>query len=270
MIELDRARLHLEALGLNEAAAVLESRLETASKLNRTYADFLGDLLDAEVRVRRDRYLKARTRLAHLPFHKSLQDFDFSFQPSIDERQVRELATLAFVQQAANLVLLGPPGVGKTHLCVALGIEAISQGLGVYFVSAHALVEDLRKAYAENRLERRMRVYTSPKVLLIDEVGYLKMDSVAATLFFQLVSARYERGSIILTSNKSFGEWAEIFGDPVVATAILDRLLHHSHVINIRGESYRLREKKRAGLYASPVLRSDPVNRSQGGMPTSS
>jgi DNA replication protein DnaC len=251
MLELERAREALEQLGLKEAAAVLDSRLDGASKRNPTYAGFLVDLLEAELRVRRDRYLKARTRLAHLPFHKTLDQFDFSFQPSIDERQVRELATLAFVHEAANLVLLGPPGVGKTHLSVALGIEAIQRGLGVYFVTAHQLVEDLRRAQQENRLERRMRVYLAPKLLIIDEVGYLRLDPASATLFFQLVSARYERGSIVLTSNKTFGEWGEVFGDPVIATAILDRLLHHSHILNIRGESYRLKEKRRAGLFAT-------------------
>ncbi len=250
MIVLEQLHQRLETLGLNEISALLDSRLETATKQEATYADFLNGLLEAELAVRKQRYLKARTRLAHLPFHKTLQDFEFSFQPSIDERQIRELATLAFAAEASNVILLGPPGVGKTHLAVALGIEAISKGLGVYFVTAHELVEDLRRAYAENRLERRMRVYLAPKVLIVDEIGYLPLDSMGATTLFQLVTARYERGSIILTSNKGFAEWGDVFGDTVVATAILDRLLHHSHIVNIRGDSYRLREKKRAGLFS--------------------
>ena len=265
----DRLRAQLADLKMPGALEALDDILAGLDGGALQSPAAIEALLGAQIALRNNRRLEAAMRSSRLPVVKTLRDFDFSFQPSIDERQVKELATLAFVHQAANLVLLGPPGVGKTHLCVALGMEAISQGLGVYFVTAHALVEDLRKAYAENRLERRMRVYIAPRLLLIDEVGYLKMDSVAATLFFQLVSARYERGSIVLTSNKSFGEWAEIFGDPVIATAILDRLLHHSHVINIRGESYRLREKKRAGLYASPVLRPDAISRTQGGMPTS-
>jgi DNA replication protein DnaC len=248
MIAAAQARQALEHLGLVEAATVLESRLEAAAQKQLPYADFLADLLASETSVRRERYLRARTRLAHLPFQRTLDQFDFRFQPSIDKRQVKELATLTFVSEAANILFLGPPGVGKTHLAVALGLRTIEQGFGVYFVRAQDLFEDLRRAQAEHRLDRRMRVYLAPKLLIIDEFGVWPYDRLAATAFFSLVSARYERGSILLTSNKGFGEWGEVLGDPVIATAILDRLLHHSHVLNIRGESYRLREKKQAGL----------------------
>jgi len=248
MIAAAQARQALEHLGLVEAATVLESRLDAAAQKQLPYADFLADLLASETSVRRERYLRARTRLAHLPFQRTLDQFDFRFQPSIDKRQVKELATLTFVSEAANVLFLGPPGVGKTHLAVALGLRTIEQGFGVYFVRAQDLFEDLRRAQAEHRLDRRMRVYLAPKLLIIDEFGVWPYDRLAATAFFSLVSARYERGSILLTSNKGFGEWGEVLGDPVIATAILDRLLHHSHVLNIRGESYRLREKKQAGL----------------------
>jgi DNA replication protein DnaC len=204
------------------------------------------------IEARRSRYLRARLQLAHLPFVKNFDQFDFSFQPSIDERQIRELRTLRFLHEASNVIFLGPPGVGKTHLSVALAEAAIQAGFGAYFMTAHDLVSDLGHAYREGRLDRRMRVYLAPRVLIIDEMGYLPLDELGSTIFFQLVSARYERGSIILSSNKSYGDWGSIFGDPIIATAILDRLLHHSTTINIRGESYRLKDRRRAGLLPPP------------------
>ena len=150
-------------------------------------------------------------------------------------------------------------GVGKTHLAVALAETAIQSGQAAYFMTAHDLVTDLGRAYREGRLDRRLRIYLAPKVLIIDEMDYLPLDDLGATIFFQLVSARYERGSIILTSNKSYGEWGSIFGDPIIATAILDRLLHHSTTINIRGESYRLKERRKAGLIPAPEPPAAPM-----------
>ena len=191
--------------------------------------------------------ITSRTPRAHLPYRKTLDPFDCAFQPRGDERPGRELATLQWVDAAGNLVVLGPPGVGKTHLVVALALAAIPARHSGYVITVQDLVADRRQAWQEHRFAPRLAVYTRPKRLCIDEVGYLALDRVEAHRLFRGVSARYETGRRALPSNKGFREWGEVCGDPGWATAILDRLLHHATLLTMRGESYRLKDKQRAG-----------------------
>jgi DNA replication protein DnaC len=256
MVELEHAQNLLERLDLPTAAITLDACLSGAAKSESTYLSFLNSLLEAEVKERQKRSEQTRLKLSRLPQKKSLDSFDFSFQPGVDERQIRELATLAFAHRQENVIFLGPPGVGKSHLGIGLAMEAIHQGLSVYFVSMNRLLADLTKAHREGRLERRWKVYQRPKILMIDEIGYSDLDRETGNLFFQLVCSRYEKGSIILTSNKGFGEWGELMGDTALATAILDRLLHHAHVVNIRGNSYRMKERRKTGGLYTP----NPLN----------
>jgi len=246
--QLERLQEHLQRLRLFKGRERLEALLQDAGAKEWSYADFLDAVLSEEVASKTEKHIAMRTSLARFPFVKTLEAFDFSYQPSLDKKQLQALATCRFVETGENVILLGPPGVGKTHLAVGLGLKAIQHGYRVLFTTAAAMISALTKATAEGRLEEKLKAYTVPRLLILDEIGYLPVDRVGANLFFQLISRRYERGPVILTSNQSFANWGDIFGDRIIATAILDRLLHHGITVSIRGDSYRLKEKIKAGL----------------------
>jgi DNA replication protein DnaC len=231
----DRLEAMLARLQLTGIRDQLDNLLDEAARGHLSGRETLMLLCEREIARKDHRRIEMAQKLAHFPAVKDLGDFDFEAQPSIDPRQIRDLAASRWIANGENVLLLGPPGVGKTQ--------------------AAGLV----KAQAERRLEERLLTLSKPRLLIVDELGYLPLEPQAAHLFFQLVSRRYERGAMLITSNRNVGEWGAVFADPIVATAILDRLLHHSHVVTIRGESYRLRAKRRSGLLQKPAASDEPT-----------
>ena len=238
-------RIHesLITLGLDTIEHTLDNYLENTRE--RSVVEILDHLLSEEVRSKRSKRYETKLKYAGFPFRKTMEEFDFSFQKSIDRSVMDDLMTLRFIHNRENVVFLGPPGVGKTHLSVALGMRAPRSDTSTYYISAVKLVQSLRKEYLRDRLNILLRSYSRYALMIVDEIGYLPLNREESNLLFQLVSYRYEKSSTVFTSNKSFSEWGEVIGDQVMASAILDRILHHCTVLNIKGESYRLKDRRK-------------------------
>jgi DNA replication protein DnaC len=240
----DRIRAQLADLKMPGALEALDSVLAQVDGGHAGAAEAIEMVLGAQISLRNNRRLQAAMRSSRLPAVKTVHDFDFSFQPSIKREQIEALHELGFLERKENVVFLGPPGVGKTHLAISLAIAAAEYGRRVYYGTLADLIESLEEARAAGRLTHRLKTLTHPALLVVDEIGYLPISPTGAMLFFQLMTRRYEHGSTVLTSNKSFEEWGDVFGDEVMAAALIDRLVHHCHIVNIRGNSFRMRQHR--------------------------
>ena len=234
---------NFETLKLEKMKEYYPKYVDFATKNNKTLTEALLDLTKKEIEYRDERASQIQITVSAFPFKKELEDFDFDYQPSINKQEIMELNNLGFLERHENILFVGPSGVGKTHLATSIGITAAKKRYSVYFISCHDLITQLNKAHFENKLEARIKHFCRYELLIIDEIGYLPVDKQGANLFFQLIAKRYEKHSTIITTNQTFNKWGEVFSDTVLANAILDRLLHHSTVINIKGTSYRIKGK---------------------------
>lgn len=233
---------NLKYLKLNQMMTHLDETIDFMNNNDLSFVDALIKLTDYEIDMKEFNMIKSMVKVAAFPHLKEIKDFDFSFQPSINKEQILDFTSLRFIEQKENIVFLGSSGVGKTHLATSIGIAAAKKRNSTYFIKCNDLILNLKKAKLENRLETRLKHYARYKLLIIDEIGYLPIDEDDAKLFFQLIDMRYEKKSTIFTTNASFKSWGEIFQDPRLANAILDRILHHATVVNIVGDSYRLKD----------------------------
>ena len=230
---------NLETLKLEKIKENLDTYIDLINTKKKDIVDSLYELTNLEIKLMEDKAIYGCVRTANFPYNKGFDDFDFSFQPTLNKEELLDFKNLRFLENHENIIFVGSPGVGKTHLATAIGMEAAKNRQITYFINCNDLVANLKKAHLENRLDDRLRLYAKYKVLIIDEVGFLPIDTLGANLLFQLINKRYEKSTTIITTNMSFEKWADVFGDVVLANAILDRLLHHSRVFVINGKSYR-------------------------------
>lgn len=233
---------NLEILKLEKIRTYLTGYLDSIEKGNTTITEAMCHLTEKEIEFRNQRASKIQIEVSAFPFEKTLEDFDFDYQPCINKTQIYDFCNLRFMENAENILFYGSPGVGKTHLAVSIGIAAARSRQITYFISCHDLIQQLNKAQSENRLDVRLKHFAKYKLLIIDEIGYLPVDRQGSNLFFQLIAKRYEKNSTIITTNQPFGKWSEVFSDATLANAILDRLIHHSHIVKITGHSFRLKD----------------------------